>query len=85
MPACLALVTAVSTSASVCSFFNRSSTFWLPLSMPNMSVRQWALAIAGNRCWAVESTRPSQPHWMVTPASLMPLQIASMRFGCSRK
>ena len=40
MPAVLALLTAVSISSSVCSFFSRSRIFWLPLSMPNMIVRQ---------------------------------------------
>ena len=81
MPAFLALVTAVSTSASVCSLFNRSSIFWLPLSIPNMSVRQCAFAIAGNRCCATESTRPSQPHSIVMSSSFRPLQMASIRFG----
>ena len=53
--------------------------------MPNMSVRQCAFAIAGKRSMQTESTRPSQPHWMRMSLSAMPLQIASMRFGCSRK
>ena len=40
MPASLALVDRRSRSrASVCSFFRRSRIFWLPLSMPNMTVR----------------------------------------------
>src|SRR5438445_744329 len=39
MPAFLALPTAVSTSASVCSLLSRSSIFWLPLSLPHAHVR----------------------------------------------
>ena len=47
MPAALALVTAVSISARVCSFLRRSRIFWLPLSMPNMIVRQPGLRELG--------------------------------------
>ena len=50
MPACFAFVTAVSISWSVCSFFSRSRIFWLPLSIPNMRVRQWAFAMVGKSC-----------------------------------
>ena len=62
IPAFFAAATAASVCASVCSFLRRSRIFWLPLSMPNMSVRQLALAIAGKRSMQTESTRPSQPH-----------------------
>jgi hypothetical protein len=81
MLARLAFVTAVSTSSSVCSFFKRSSIFWLRLSIPNMIVRQCAFAMIGKSCMHVESTRPSQPDSIELSLSMSPWQIASMRLG----
>ena len=59
--------------------------FWLPLSMPNMTVRHPDCASLGNRCCATESTRPSSPYLIGFLAAMRPSQIASMRLGWSRK
>src|SRR5262245_58781473 len=79
MPAFLAFETAVSISWSVCSFLRRSRIFWLPLSIPNMMVRQPDFASLGKRCCATESTRPSRPYLILFLIAISPSHIASMR------
>ena len=64
----------------VCFFLSRSSTFWLPLSIPNIKVWQPALVMSANifSC-SLQSTRPSQPHLIVSPSAMIRLQIFSMQ------
>ncbi len=62
----------------------RSSTFWVPASTPKARKLQLALAMIGNWSVATESTRPSQPQLNFSLRSMMPWQIAPMRFLLSR-